>query len=629
MKSIILSNLKKILGSKEIFSGVSFRINPGEKYGLIGPNGCGKTTLLNIIFGQDRDFAGDIQGASGITIGYLRQNTCCPESFTVQEAILRDYKNIINKLRAAEGLLADPGTKDMDEVLSLYQKARDTYDREGVDEILSRMEGLLDALGLPGKLEQRVATLSGGEKNLLALACALIKNPDFLILDEPDNHLDFAGLSWFEEFLKNYKNTVIIVSHKRYLLDRVCSIILEIEKHRVYTFKGNYSHYRMQKLKKQVSLQADYAAVSRRLVRLQKLVKRFEEIARRTADPAWGKRLRARKTQLRREKEQAVENPLTHSERIRVNLNTESSKAAVALRLNGYSRSIRETQLFKDVQLEIGCGEKVGLIGANGCGKTTLLKDIIHYGEWNNTQIQIGPSLKVGYMAQHQEIFTSENSIEEEIRSLGPLSRDDAFMLVSKFLFSWQDMGKRIGDLSGGEINRLQLAGIIYLQPTFLILDEPTNHLDISSREVVEEAVCDFKGTVLFVSHDRYFLDKVADRIVQVVDQRLITHTGSFSEFWFKYYGMRQTSGGKINTRGAERIKSSGSRQTHDKKSDNRAADLEKRILAAEAEKMALEKELAHTFEDGAHQQGRKLAAKLQRLIGRIDKLYVEWDKLG
>jgi ATP-binding cassette subfamily F protein 3 len=628
MKSIILSNIDKSLGIKQIFSGACLQINPGEKYGLIGPNGCGKTTLLNMLSGHDRDYRGDIQGAADIRIGYLRQQLHYSGSLTVEQAVLKDYEKAIHDLRAAEELLAHAGPEKMDEALLAYQKARDAYDRQGIDHIISRTRGMLAALGIPLTLKQPIKTLSGGEKKLLALVCALIKEPDLLLLDEPDNHLDFKGLSWFEDFLKNLKKTVIIVSHNRYLLDRVCSLILEIDKQKIYTFKGNYSTYRMEKLKKQTAQQADYAAVSRRLVRLEKLVKRFQEIAGRTADPAWGKRLRARKTQLQRESGRAVDNPLTHSKTIRLDLPAQNSKAAIALRLNDYSRSFGELRLFENVHLEILCGEKVGLVGANGSGKTTLLKDIVRYGEWENAKLQIGPSLKVGYMAQQQEVFGPQNTIEEEMRALGPLSREDAFKLVSRFLFSWQDMDKKIDNLSGGEINRLQLARLIYLQPTFLILDEPTNHLDIPSREVVEEAVADFKGTVLAVSHDRYFLEKITDRIVEVKDMRLVSHSGGFCEFWFENYGVQHSGRVNIKSKSAQRKKPSGSQRDGKRKPHNRLVELEAQIAKAEKEKMVMEQQITAAFQKGQHQQGRKLSSKLERLIGTIDKLYAEWEKL-
>lgn len=621
MKSIIVSNLHKTVGSKELFHGAGFRINPGEKYGLIGPNGCGKTTLLNILGGQDRDFTGEIRGASGITIGYVRQNICYSPHLTVKQAVLTAYDKVINDLRQAEKEMAAAGPDDMEKALARYQQARDAYDTEKVDEVIHRLQGLLDALGIPVDREQRLSTLSGGEKNLLAIACAVIKDPDLLILDEPDNHLDFAGLAWFERFMQGYPKTIIIVSHKRYLLDRICSVILEIEKQKVTSFKGNYSAYKIEKLKNRASQQADYAAASRRLERLENLVKRFQDIARRTADPAWGKRLRARKTQLRREREAAVGNPLSHSGRIRIDFNAQDSKAAVALRLKEYSRAFGERRLFENAELEILCGEKVGIIGTNGSGKTTLLKDIVRHGDWNNPLIQIGPSLKIGYMAQQQEMFDPKNSIVDEIRSLGRLSRDDAFRLISRFLFSWRDMEKKIRELSGGEINRLQLARLIHLQPSFLILDEPTNHLDIPSREVVEDAVCDFKGTVLVVSHDRYFLEKTVGRIVEVKERALVPHNGSFSEFWLANYGRRPEGRGRMPAKKAA-VKP---RPQH---TAARISELEKQITDAEAKKTALETEISGAFGRGDHREGRKLSAKLEFLGRHIEKLYAEWEEL-
>lgn len=285
VQSITLSHMSKFTHSREILIDLSVQLNPGEKYGLIGPNGCGKTTLFNIISGRDTDYEGTIRGTQGITIGYVQQNPVYRDNLPVKEVFLFGYRELIHSLRNAEEAMAGPGCVEREGIMEMYQKARDEYDRAGIDEVIARMESTLDALGLHGKLDQLVGTLSGGEKNLLGVAAALVRQPDLLLLDEPDNHLDFHGMALFEEFLKNYKKMIILVSHNRYLLDRVCSRILEIEHCRLTVYKGNYSAYRMEKLKKQTAQQASYAANQRRLEQLEKLVKRFEEIARRTADP--------------------------------------------------------------------------------------------------------------------------------------------------------------------------------------------------------------------------------------------------------------------------------------------------------------------------------------------------------
>ena len=380
----------------------------------------------------------------------------------------------------------------------------------------------------------------------------------------------------------------------------------------------------MEKLKKQTSQQAGYTANKRRIEQLEKLVKRFEELARRTGDPAWGKRLRARKTQLSREQSQAIENPLLAEKRIRVSLDTIVTKATIALGLKNYSKTFGNSVLFKNADMEINCGEKVGLVGPNGCGKTTLLKDIVHYGTWNHQQIRIGPSLQIGYMAQQQDIFNPQNTIEDEIRSLGPLSRNDAFHILSRFLFTWQDLEKKVAALSGGEIKRLQLARLVYLKSNFLILDEPTNHLDILSREIVEEAISAFNNTLLVVSHDRYFLDKVVNRIVEVKEHQLVSYPCSFSEYWLNSYKHQQ----KNNKKSITQTKKTRQKKQKDEKKQGkqRQAEIEKRIMEAETEKIKLEKEITRMFEKSNHQEGRKLAARLEKLIHRIEKLYAEWE---
>jgi ATP-binding cassette subfamily F protein 3 len=624
IQSIILSHIFKFAHSKEILTDLSVQLNPGEKYGLIGPNGCGKTTLFNIISNRDSDYEGNIQGTQNIIIGYVQQNPVHEDNLLVKEVFLYEYRDIIHSLRKAEQAMAESGCAESEDILNEYQEARDLYDRVGIDEIIIRMESTLDALGLPGKLNQPVSTLSGGEKNILNMAIALARQPDLLLLDEPDNHLDFPGMAWFEEFLKNYKKMVILVSHNRYLIDRVCSRILEIENCNLTEYKGNYSTYRMEKLKKQTARQADYAANQRRLEQLEKLVKRFEEIARRTADPAWGKRLRARKKQLGREQSRAVENPQTATKRIRVVLDTIAPKADIALSLKEYSRTLGNTVLFKNTGLKMSCGDKVGLVGPNGCGKTTLIKDIIQYGDWDHPHIRVAPSLQIGYMAQQQKIFKPHNTIEDEIRSLGPLTRNDAFRILSRFLFTWQDLDKKVSTLSGGEINRLQLARLTYLRPNFLILDEPTNHLDIPSREVVEDAICSFEGTLLVVSHDRYFLDKVVNRIVEVKEHQLVSHSLSFSEYWLLTFNQVKKSKGRLTTRGAE--KQQKKKEMDSKRNNYRVAELEKQIANAEDEKKKLEREITRMFGQGNHQEGRKLASRLERLVRHIEKLYAEWE---
>ena len=397
-----------------------------------------------------------------------------------------------------------------------------------------------------------MTSLSGGEKNVLSLAQALLSEPDLLLLDEPANHLDYLGVAWLEDFLVKFGGTVLIVSHNRYLLDRVVGGILELEGGRIQEYSGGYSDYRGEKLRRLISQQRDYVVNQKRLAQLEALVKRFEQIARSKADPAWGRRLRARRSQLEREKRQAVEKPVLSRGAVSASFTTEATRSDIAVQVRGYSRAFGDRQLFDDADLHIASGERVALVGPNGAGKTTLLRDIVEKGDWNSRTIRIGPSIRLGYAAQEQEVLRPERTILEEVGAGAAISSNEAFGLLRRFLFGWEDLDKKVADLSGGERNRLQLARLMAVRPSLLVLDEPTNHLDIPTREAVEEALEDYAGTVLVVSHDRYFLDKVAGRVVELQDGKLVSFDGNFSEFWYARQALESPVQGTRQDEGAK-----------------------------------------------------------------------------
>ena len=295
-----------------------------------------------------------------------------------------------------------------------------------------------------------------------------------------------------------------------------------MEGRKINEFIGNYSYYRMNRLKSLVNQQSDFISNQKKIKRIEALVIKFRQLATSTGDPAWGKRLHAMKSRYDHEQKNAVEKPQNFEKKIVMDFQTNRTKANIALQIKDYSKAFDKLKLFENAEAEIFCGEKVALIGSNGSGKTTLIKDIIAEGSWDGDFLRVGPSLTVGYCSQAQEIFKTENTIEDEIRSLGSLTRSDAYKIVAPFNFTWEDMEKKTADLSGGEKNRLQIARLIYLKTNFLILDEPTNHLDILSSEAVEEALADFQGTLLVVSHDRYFLEKTVNRIIEVRNKKLI-----------------------------------------------------------------------------------------------------------
>jgi len=615
----------KHYGTQDVLENVSFEILPGRKIGLIGRNGAGKTTLVRLLVGEEEPSAGTVSRAPGLRVGLVPQHVDTAPGVTVADYLLEEFRAAETRLRGEESLLAASTEERAAQALGAYQRARDAYDAMGGEDAPRRVESLLASLGLPGAMARTVETMSGGERNVMALARALTRRPNLLVLDEPGNHLDFAGLAWLEKFLQEWDGAVLVVSHNRYLLDRVVDRIFELENRRLAAYEGNYSQYRLERLRKLVVQQADYVANQKRLAQLEALVARFAEIARAHADPAWGRRLHSRTTQLAKERERAVERPVMSTERIALGADVEQTRADIALQVNSYTKGFDGRPLFRDASLSIACGERVALVGPNGSGKTTFLRELVQKGRWEDPTLRVGPSLTIGYCAQHQETFDASRTILEEFLASGAHTRRDVFAAVSRFLFTWEDLDKRIEALSGGEKNRLQLARIMMQKANFLILDEPTNHMDIVSCEAIEESLAAFPGTVLVVSHDRYFLDKIATTIVQIEDCAFRTYHGSFTEFWARREPFLARGKGKVLTRSRQvgKARSGGRAAGPDAK---RVADLERRITDLEAEKRRLETDITAAFSRGAHQEGRRLANRLAQVSRMLKELYGEWE---
>ena len=619
-----LQNVTQEYGIQSVLRGVSVQVSSGQKLGLIGPNGSGKTTVLRILLGMEAPTAGSAVLARGVRVGYVPQYVEYDEDETVMDCVLSEHRRLTAALRREEERLAGASRNEMSRALRAYQRARDEYDHVTGDHFPRRARAMLDALGLAGRSDQKIALLSGGEKNVLSMTQALLAEPDLLVLDEPANHLDYLGIAWLEAFLVRFRGAVLLVSHNRYLLDRTVAGILQLENGRVRYYEGGYSTYRATRLRELMARQSDYIANQKRLTRLEALVRRFADIARNNTSPAWGKRLRARRTQLEREKARAVEKPVLDESSIRADFSTDATRANVALQLRGYSKAFGELRLFEDVELDIACGERVALVGPNGCGKTTLLRDIVEHGDWAGSVIRVGPSLQVGYAAQEQEGLRSDRTLLEAAMEGTPLKRREATGLLARFMFGVDDHRKKVSDLSGGERNRLQLARLMVLKPNFLILDEPTNHLDIPAREAVEEALADFEGTLLVVSHDRYFLDKIVTRVVEVRQRKLVSYPGNFTEFFFARQGVRTRTTGRTSKRRKDRR-----RGARDGKPGDKLAALEKQIGDAEGKKLELERQVAEAFTRRDLDRGRRASRQLEQLTKQLDALYEKWMKEG
>jgi len=477
--------------------------------------------------------------------------------------------------------------------MNRYSRLQEAFDRADGYASQAKIDAIMDGLGIMGWADRSVDVLSGGEKNLVGLAKVLLGEPDLLLLDEPGNHLDFEGLSWLEGFLKESGRTVLLVSHDRYLLDRVVNRIVEIEDGKAAVFAGNYSAYRAEKMRELIKLKAAFDDQQKEVQRLQDMIKRYE---------FWGGEKNAKRARNKTkylDRMDRIDKPVMDRRKIDPTFGTAQSSGKIALELRQYTRCIGDRTLFEKVDLLIQSGERVGLVGGNGTGKTTLFKDVVQEAVWEHPTMRIGPRIELGYYAQQHETLNGEKSIVEEICQAGNLNREQGFAVLSKFLFGWQDLDKKVGHLSGGEKSRIQLAKLMVSDANMLLLDEPTNHLDIMSRERVEDALEAFEGTLLVISHDRYFLDKLAERVIELRDQTMVSHVGNFSDFWeMKRAVKREVMGDGVNL------------------------EVETQIESLEGEKLKLEQGMKRAFEKRDFKQGENLSRQLRQVERQIEDLY-------
>ncbi len=621
MLMLSFDQVNKRFGSHVLLEKASFRISKGQKVGLIGPNGTGKTTLLKMLIDQEQPNEGKVNVPKGVRVGYVSQHAEFDDEDTALDSLLKDYQLIADAMYAQEAKLSQASQDEMDQALQDYEQAREAYENIDGDRFAQKAEAMLDALGLAGKVHQSMKSLSGGEKSVVSLAKALLAQPDLLVLDEPGNHLDYIGVAWLEDFLKRFPGAVFMVSHNRYLLDRVVDRILHLEGGKIDEYEGNYSTYRATRLRQLVTQQAAYVADQKHLAALEAQVKRLQETAALLGDKASGQRYKAMKTRLEREQDQSTDKPILAKAGVQAGFQAKASKANIALEIRGYDKRFDANVLFENATMTINAGERVAIVGTNGSGKTTLLRDVVKLGNWEHDIIRIGPSMTVGYGSQEQEQLNENHTVLEALLSVGGLTRDDAVPLLSKFLFSWDDLQKKVELLSGGERNRLQIAQLIVKKPNFLILDEPTNHLDIQTCEAIEEALEEYQGTLLVVSHDRYFLDKLVDRVLEVKDQNLVSFEGNFSNFWLQRQSKSKRAVGRVSKRRKQRENT-----YKNEKKAKVVQDLEQRLEKLEAEKVILESKISEAFTQGNHQEGRRLANQLDTLQGQLDDAYRQWE---
>ena len=529
MSVAILSNIEKTFGKRVIFDKLSLTVYPGERIGFIGANGAGKTTLFRIMTGNVLADAGQIAISKNTKVGHLTQDPVFdPENTVMDEAELAfaELHQLSHRLREIEHDMAGLEGEALDKILRQYQNAQHEFDLAGGHAWRHRLEATLQGVGLaPSAWEQSVQTLSGGQKSRLALAKLLISEPDLLLLDEPTNHLDLSAIEWLEYWMKDFKGAVILISHDRFLLDRLATRIVWLNKFKLDSFGGNYSSFVKQRELIELSQERAYELQQKDIDKQQEFIRRFQAGQR-------SKESRGRATRLERmlKSDQVVQKVATqHS--IHLAINTDQRAGDQVLNVRELSKSYGENRLWQDLSLLVHRGERIGLIGPNGSGKTTLLRALIGEEEADAGMIRWGANLNIGYYDQRLGDFDPENTVIDELREGRDVKEQQARNILATMLFRGDDIYKPIGLLSGGERARVRLSQLLIDKPNVLVMDEPTNHLDIASREALEGALNQFAGTILCVSHDRYFLDKVVGRLLVLQPPEMTDFAGNYSDW--------------------------------------------------------------------------------------------------
>jgi ATP-binding cassette subfamily F protein 3 len=541
---MLLANFSKVskdYGGNPVFREIDLEIMEGERIGLVGENGGGKSTLFKLLAGLEDPTEGVISRRRNLTIGYLSQEVDPGQSHkTVFEAVSEVTQELVDLpilLSQLEARMADPEVAAdpdaMAAILDEYGKAQERFEALGGYTLEHKVETVLHGLGFgPAWYDQELGTLSGGEKKLVNLARILIKMPDLLLLDEPDNHLDLEAKAWLEQYIQSYPGTVLIISHDRRLLDRAVKKIFELEDGKIFVYAGNYSYYfeeRQRRLLKEYEL---YTVQQNEIKRLEASMRQLKGWAKLSDKLSSRAEYMAKRVEQARQ--EAIDRPTLIRDKIKVNLDPDRSGKKV-LEIKGLSKSFNGQELFEPFDFIILYGERVGIVGANGSGKTTLLKTMLEMIPADAGTVKIGASVVVGYYAQEQETLPFDSTPLDFVRRIKPMNEPQAISFLHGLLFSFEDINTPIRRLSGGEKSRLQLARLMLTDANFLLLDEPTNNLDIASVEVLEAALGEFEGTILTVSHDRYFLDKIVTRILAIGDDgRVRIYPGNFSYYYEK-----------------------------------------------------------------------------------------------
>ena len=630
-------NISKSFGTDEIIKNASFHIEENEKAAIVGINGAGKSTLLKIIMQKIDADEGTVTVAKGKTIGYLAQHQEQDSDKTIYEEVLSVKQPVIEmekRLRAMEDAMNGCDADEMEKLLADYNKLNHEFELQEGYAYKSEVTGVLKGLGFGEEdFDKKMSELSGGQKTRVALGRLLVTKPDIILLDEPTNHLDMNSIAWLETYLMNYKGAVIIVSHDRYFLDRVVTKVIEVFQHRVSVFLGNYSDYAVKKKSAREALLRQYYNQQREIKHQEEVITKLKSFNREKSI----KRAESREKML--DKMERLEKPVEDNTDIHITLEPNIVSGNDVMKVEGLAKQFDGNYLFSGIDFEIKRGERVALIGNNGTGKTTMLKIINGLIAPDGGEVRLGTNVHIGYYDQEHHVLHMEKTLVEEISDDYPdLNNTQIRNVLAAFLFTGDDVFKRIGDLSGGERGRVSLAKLMLSEANFLILDEPTNHLDITSKEILESALNQYTGTVFFVSHDRYFINQTATRILDLTGKTVINYIGNYDYYLEKREEQMalHVTAGQAEARVPEKTSAVKMDWEQQKKEQARIRKQENAIKKVEADIEAKEQAIAEIDEKLADPAIATNSAKLNELGSlrakeqeTLDELYEQWETLS
>ena len=626
-----LADVHKAYGAQDVLRAVNFQINPGEHVGLVGRNGAGKTTILRLIMGLESPDEGTLERVRGLRVGVLAQHVDFRGATTVIDAALGVFERLIafeKQMRELEHAMTECEGEALDAVLHEYSEAQHSYEHEGGFTYHARTEAVLLGLGFARDEFEKIAeNLSGGEKNRLGLARLLLQEPDILLLDEPTNHLDVEAVEWLEEFLTAYRSAYLIISHDRFFLDHTVNRILDLEFGKVDSYRGNYSAYQIEKAERQEQQQ-------RAFDQQQEMIARTEDFIRRNLAGQKTKQAKSRRIMLQKiDRIESVNNLDTASFKLKPTARTGDQ----VLVLDRLSIGFPTRTLARNLSLTLRRGERLGVIGGNGTGKTTFLRTILGEQNYLDGDMRWGTGVKTGYYDQRLTLVDERNSVLDELRTVAASTTSDGELrgFLGRFLFSGDDVFKPVAALSGGEKGRLALARLIYSNVNVLILDEPTNHLDIASCEALEDALNEFGGTIITVSHDRYFLDRIATKILFFGDDGVEYFDGGYTEFYDSHHralAEKQAAAAiavknERAVRKAEPVKATSSRPKSRGPKSADPAEIEATIHVAESELGQIAALLASDEVSRDRDRLTEVSRQYQELEQRIRDLYAKWEE--